>query len=836
MKTELSPRIAKLRETLMKRGFEDRTKEWFKKNEQADLTKRAWLPDVAKMYPNEHVMIRRAYGVDEMLKAMCNTKDFGYTRCFDIEEGDLLAGTIPMGSNGLGKVFPNYLTEEELRVGSATNKTAMSLLGHNSINYEKVLKNGLQSIINYAEEKLHPKALGDIEDAYDTKAFYKAIIISCKAVIDYASRFANLASEKAKICKDEKRKKELLEIARICNKVPAKPADTFYEAIHSIWLVHCCLHSTMDFMSLGRLDQVLNPYLKKETDKAFACELFENFIIKAAGRLNLTTQYLVTQDHMDYNAALGIHPYYLDQRAGLNNFLQNIIIGGKTPEGKDATNDCTYIILEAFKNVNLSTPGIYVRLHKDSPAKLYAAVSESIKETKNLPYILNDEVMIPAMLSALSFGETKPDKLKKYQELANDYCVDGCWEPILNGISEWTFGMINGMTIMECTLNRGAALTSNPALLRGQKLSIDTGELTDYNSLKNSLTKQIQFFVDQSSLAMCMYYLTSEFVVPSPLVSALFGTCLEKGRDKSWGGAKYNLGGTVLGGVPDMVNTAAAIKKWVFDQKKYKLSDVLMALRFNYTAGDTGDFKTQRLFDSIKVDFFTNSPQFGNDSETNDIAKFILDTFVNAVNQSKALANKVFLDPKGDSNKQICALRAIAGYYGKALQTILPDFDLKFTAGMGTFEQYNWQGAGNAASASRNTGDPLAPNFTPASGTWHTSPANLIETFSQLGLNRFAAGVITDICLESDALLDGIIKTFVQKNGGMLTITIASPQYQEIYEIAKAANLIENPTVASEKLLKYSDIMVRVGGWNAPFITLPISHMENYINRPVKSN
>ncbi len=836
MKTELSPRIAKLRENLMKRGFEDRTMEWFKKNEQADLTKRAWLPDVAKMYPNEHVMIRRAYGVDEMLKAMCNTKDFGYTRCFDIEEGDLLAGTIPMGSNGLGKVFPNYLTEEELRVGSATNKTAMSLLGHNSINYENVLKKGLQSIINYAEEKLHPKALGDIEDAYDKKAFYKAVIISCKAVIDYASRFANLASEKAKTCKDEKRKKELLEIARICNKVPAKPADTFYEALHSIWLVHCCLHSTMDFMSLGRLDQVLNPYLKKDTDKAFACELFENFIIKAAGRLNLTTQYLVEQDHMDYNAALGIHPYYLDQRAGLNNFLQNIIIGGKTPEGKDATNDCTYIILEAFKNVNLSTPGIYVRLHKDSPTKLYAAVSESIKETKNLPYILNDEVMIPAMLNALSFKETNRDKLEKYQELANDYCVDGCWEPILNGISEWTFGMINGMTIMECALNRGAALTSNPALLRGQKLSIDTGDLTDYNSLKNSLAKQIQFFVDQSALAMCLYYLTSEFVVPSPLVSALFGKCLENGRDKSWGGAEYNLGGTVLGGVPDMVNTVAAIKKWVFDQKKYKLSDVLSALRFNYIAGDTGDFKTQRLFDSIKVDFFTNSPQFGNDSETNDIAKFILDTFINAVNHSKTLANKVFLDPKGDNDKQVWALRAVAGYYGKALQTILPDFDLKFTAGMGTFEQYNWQGAGNAASASRNTGDPLAPNFTPASGTWHTSPANLIETFNHLGLNRFAAGVITDICLESDALLDGIIKTFIQKNGGMLTITIASPQYQEIYEIAKATNLIENPAVASEKLLKYSDIMVRVGGWNAPFITLPLSHMENYINRPVKSN
>jgi len=829
MKTLGNPRIERLRENLMKRGFEDRSKEWFVKSE---------LPNVARMYPKEHVMVRRSYAVDEMLKAMCDTDKFGYTHCFEIEDGNLFAGTIPMGSNGLGKVFPNYLTEEELRVGSATNKTQMALLGHNTINYERVVKKGLQSIIDYADEKLHPKLLRkSIQDAYDKDAFYQSVIISCQAVINFSKRFAALATEKANACQDGPRKAELLEMARICLKVPAQPAETFYEALHSIWMVHCCLHSTMDFMSLGRLDQVLNPYLQKEQNKAFALELFQNFIIKAAGRLNLTTQYLVEQDHMDYNAALGIHPYYLDQRAGLNNFLQNIIIGGKTPEGLDATNDATYLILEAFKTVNLSTPGIYVRLHKNSPKKLYDAVAESIRETKNLPYILNDEVMIPAMADALSMGEN-PDisRQKEYQSLANDYCVDGCWEPILNGKSEWTFGMINGMTILECTLNRGACLSNNPELLRGQKLSIDTGEIKTFNELKSALKQHIQFFVDQSTISMCLYYMTSEFVVPSPLVSALFSTCLEKGLDKSWGGAEFNLGGTVLGGVPDMVNTLMAIKKWVFDAKtkKYQLSDVLNALRFNFQAGNPEDIRTQRLYDFIKVDFFTNTPQFGNGGDTDQLAKYILDEFYESVKKSKQLAYKVFLDPKGDDSKQVWALRAIAGYYGNALQKTLPDFDLKFTVGLGTFEQYNWQGTGIAASASRMAGAPLAPNFTPASGTWHTPPTSLFETFSHLGMNRFAAGVITDICLESDDTLENLLPMFIEKNGGMLSVTIASDQYQEIYELAKASNMIANRAYASEKLMQYADIMVRVGGWNAPFITLPLSHMENYVNRPVK--
>jgi Pyruvate-formate lyase len=330
--------------------------------------------------------------------------------------------------------------------------------------------------------------------------------------------------------------------------------------------------------------------------------------------------------------------------------------------------------------------------------------------------------------------------------------------------------------------------------------------------------------------------MTSEFVVPSPLVSALFSTCLEKGLDKSWGGAEFNLGGTVLGGVPDMVNTLMAIKKWVFDAKtkKYQLSDVLNALRFNFQAGNPEDIRTQRLYDFIKVDFFTNTPQFGNGGDTDQLAKYILDEFYESVKKSKQLAYKVFLDPKGDDSKQVWALRAIAGYYGNALQKTLPDFDLKFTVGLGTFEQYNWQGTGIAASASRMAGAPLAPNFTPASGTWHTPPTSLFETFSHLGMNRFAAGVITDICLESDDTLENLLPMFIEKNGGMLSVTIASDQYQEIYELAKASNMIANRAYASEKLMQYADIMVRVGGWNAPFITLPLSHMENYVNRPVK--
>lgn len=883
---EMSPRVRKLYDQLINRALNDRSEEWFTPEmfqnviEDKDPNERFPLWDPIEKCS---VIVRRALAINRMLIAMTDEQNSRKTHTAEIADGDLLLGNMPMGSNGLGKMFPRFLTEDELRAGSITNRNAASLFGHNTMNYEKLLRDGLQAKINDCIKKLDqlapiinkmkeeeaearkvyediknkvPKENTERKNALRTLRekdaelisqkrkfdFYWAVKLSCKAVLDYAQRFAVLAEKKAAQYPDgTKEQTELLELARIARKVPAQPAETFHEAMQSICFFHIALHASMNFISLGRLDQVLNPYLQKETDKEKALEIFECFILKCAARLNLTSNFLIKQDHVDYATVLGTHPYYIDQKAGVNNFLQNIIVGGKKADGSDATNECTYFILQAIENVNLPAPGIYVRIHKNSPKELINKIARSLFRTRNNPSVLNDEVMIPALYHALMQDEKNvPEVQKNMMELANDYCVDGCWEPILNGKSDWTFTMLVGLQAVESALNQGASLKKDEALFRGAKVSPTTPVPKSFDDLMKYTEQHLQFFVDQAVMSLFMYYMIDENAAPSPLFSAYLEGCMEKGADKASGGANHNLAGVVLGAVPDMVNELAAIQLWVFEKKKYSLEQVCEAIRENFGV-DNNNLSPEKmeLYKSIQVDFDTNSPKFGdNDVDADRITCDILDMFYRCVGKSASFGKKLFQDEAPEREwRRIASLRALAGYYGLPLGMTF-NIKMKITAGFGTFEQYNWQGRSAAASPNRLTGMPIAPNFSPVPGTTHAGIMGVINSLSKFRLERFAAGTITDICLEEEnttpEIISEILWDFIRKYGAMMTIAVGSSEkYKEIYEAVKESMNMDGAK-AAQKLAPYANINVRIGGWQTPFITLPLDHMENYIKRPVE--
>jgi pyruvate-formate lyase len=835
----MTKRNKKMYDNLIKRSMTDRSEEWFDENR---------LPNIADLYRNDSVLIRKARAIEAMLKAMVDNEKFPNTETGIIFEHELLLGTLPMGSNGLGKVFPNYLTPDEKRAGSTTNRSSMSLLGHNTINYTDLVNNGLEDIIKKCDEKQDKPEINHIfyndllkNDKHvrsEQKDFYESVKISCNAVIEYAEKFAEKAEAESRKVKNSKRINELKELARIARKVPRYKADTFHEAVQSIWFFHLALHASTNLVSLGRLDQVLYPFLKKEKNKNKCLEIFEGFLIKAAWRLNLNLSFdnIIKQDHVDNSTVLGVNPYLIDQKAGINNFLQNIIVGGITPGGKDATNACTYLIIQAFSNVNLSTPGIYVRVGKNTPNQLFEYIAKAWKKTNNNPAILNDDILIPALYSALTQDEKIPDedRQKMFQELANDYCVDGCWEPILNGKSDWTFGMLSALNPVECALNEGALLSNNPELLRGQKIAPRTKEPRNYKELMVAFSTHMNFFIDQNIMSLFKYYLLDEYACPSPLLSAYMSGCMDSGRDKSWGGSNHNIGGVIISGIPNAVDTLAAIKKWVFDEKKYTLTEVREALRSDFKSPDS-------LAAQMKVDFRTNTSSFGNnDKYINDVAKDVLDIYINSVKSAGEFSKKIYQNkPKKEKLEEIIALRNISGYYGVSLEEKFGRFDMKITAGMGTFEQYSWMGNGNSASARRLRGEPLAPNFSPVSGSVTNGIGGILGSIEGIDLNRFAAGVITDICIDSscsdEKYLIGLAKSIVENKGSMFTVTIGNKElYKEIYEQVIASENIGSGLASIELLEKYANVNVRIGGWQTPFITLPLSHMENYMNRPLK--
>jgi formate C-acetyltransferase len=824
-------RVGHLLSMLRERGASDRQGEWFTPG---------MLPDFA---PDESaadipLIERRAKAFKGMLETMTNEEFSKKTHTFEIKPGELIVGVIPMGSLGFGKVFPNYLTEKEKHVAFFTSRGVESVLGHNAPDFSRVLKGGLKGILKICQERRkslgfdNKYPLGPNEGIEKKISFYKAVEICCKALVDYAKKFAELAERKADEENDAARKKELLEIARICRKVPLEPAGSFYEAVHSTWFVHLAFHSTVSHLSLGRLDQVLQPYLeesisKGEIDEAKARELLECFFIKCAERLTLTMQYVVEQDHQDFGTGMGHNPFLVDQEATVNQFMQNIVIGGQTRDGKDATNRCTYLFLDACAGLGLPTPTVNLRLHKNSSEELLQKTAQCALNSGNgQPIIYNDEIVVPAF----SHHPAVPE------EEALDYVVDGCWEVIMNGKCDFNYNMVNMLTVMECALNGGALISSGSSQLRGTKMSYLSPlapQITTFDKLKEILRTHLQLFANKAGMQLYSYYTLEGSVTPVPFFSAMLGNCLEKGIDKTWGGADYNIAGIVFIAMPNVANSLAAIKEWVYDKKVYTLAEVVKALRH--------DFKGSKREVEMKRDF-EQSPKFGNNrEEVDEIMAWLLTGVHEAVQKAQKLSDYVFLTvpETPEEAKRVKRLRNMAEYEGPSMKERFgKDFNIAFTAGCGTFAQYAHFGIGCAASADgRGKDQPVAPNFSPFSGTAHNGEGAILESLKDLGLNRYGTGVMLDICLEekdtNEEKVVEVMKKFTRCNGSIMSLTIVG--HKEIEKIYELCNEVREGIKDPGVLYEYNDVSVRVGGWNSPFVTLTKVQQENYLKRMIRT-
>ncbi len=451
-------------------------------------------------------------------------------------------------------------------------------IGHLIVDYQGVIEKGIEKIAQEAAERK--------KQATDQKKieFYEASEIVIAGVIRFAKRFAELAERLASHEQDHERKEELLQIAEVCQRVPAKPARSFHEALQSFWFIQLLVQTESNghSISTGRFDQYMYPLLKKDLEsgrlsKEKAAALLEMLWIKFASIIKLRDEY--------YSVAFAGFPMF-----------QNLTIGGQDAEGQDDCNDLTEMILEITGNIRVTQPTVSFRWHKDTPEKFKLKVVDVISKGLGMPGIFNDEIIMPTML----------DKGTDPRE-AHNYSILGCVEPIVEGKSDprQNIGYVNLPKILEITLNNG----TDPRT--GTLVSLETGnplEFKTFEELCRAYETQIDYAVD---LLVRADRVAAEVLAerkPTPFISSLLGGCLESGKNMQEGGATYNSGGIMGVGVGIVADSLSMLRKHVFEEKTISMEGMLKALSKNYEGQE-----------ELRARLQNDPDKYGNDLERVDL-------------------------------------------------------------------------------------------------------------------------------------------------------------------------------------------------------------------------
>lgn len=429
-------------------------------------------------------------------------------------------------------------------------------VGHVNVDYGKILSKGFRGVL---EETIAAKQSLDENDPESIKKhqFYNAVIIVYNAAIRFAHRYAEKARELAANEFNHVRKEELLKIAANCERVPEYGARNFYEAIQSFWFIQIMvqIESNGHSISPGRFDQYMYPYLKDDPiDRSFAQELVDCIWVK----LNDINK---TRDEISAQAFAGYAVF------------QNLCVGGQDEEGQDATNEVSYMCMEAVAHVRLPAPSFSVRVHQNSPLEFLYRACEVSRLGYGVPAFYNDEVIILALVAR---GVALKD--------ARDYCIIGCVEPQAGHRTEgWhDAAFFNIAKVLEVTLNNGRC--------NGKQLGPRTGELEELDDIEkifSAYQKQMEYFVSHLAKADNAVDYAHMERAPLPFMSALVDDCIKRGKSCQEGGAIYNFTGPQAFGVADSGDSLYAIKKNIFEDKKFTLQQLREALEANFGYSDS---------------------------------------------------------------------------------------------------------------------------------------------------------------------------------------------------------------------------------------------------------
>lgn len=583
---------------------------------------------------------------------------------------------------------------------------------HLAADYETLLKTGLKG---YEERTRKLKGQLDlcVPENIDKYQFYKAVLIVIDAVKTFAKRFSDLAKEKAENA-EGKRKEELLEISRICLKVPYEPAETFKEALQSTWFIQLILQieSNGHSLSYGRFDQYMYPYYKHDIDNKLitedeALELLTNLWIKT-----LTINKVRSQSHTFSSAG---SPMY-----------QNVTIGGQTTDKKDAVNELSYLILKSVAQTRLPQPNLTVRYHKNLDKKFMDECIEVMKLGTGMPAFNNDEVIIPSFIEK---GVKEED--------AYNYSAIGCVETAVPG--KWGYrctGMsyMNFPRILLIAMNNGIDLTS------GKRFVEECGyfkDMTSFEQLKDAWDKVVRKLTRMSVIVENSIDLALERDVPDVLCSALTEDCIGRGKTIKEGGAVYDFISGLQVGIANMADSLAAIKKLVFEEKKITPEQLWNAIIDDFTSEESQ--KIQQML-------INESPKYGNDDDYVD--NLVVEAYDSYIDEMKKYPNT---------------------RYGRG-----PIGGIRY-AGTSSISANVGQGYGTMATPDgRKARTPLAEGCSPAHSMDKNGPTAVFKTVSKLPTHEITGGVLLNQKVtpqmlsteENKMKLEMMIRTFFNRLEG----------------------------------------------------------------------
>jgi len=631
--------------------------------------------------------------------------------------------------------------------------------GDSNPGYDVILmKKGMIDIQNEAREHLKKLDYANPEDI-DKIYFYKSIIDTTEGVMAYARRLSAYAAELAQKETNPKRKAELQKISEINAKVPANKPSTFWEAIQAVWTIESLLvvEENQTGMSIGRVDQYMYPFYKADIESGRMND-FEAFELAGCMLIKMSEMMWITSE--------GGSKFF----AGYQPFV-NMCVGGVTRDGRDATNDLTYLLMDAVRHVRIYQPSLAARIHNKSPYKYMKKIVDVVRSGMGFPACHFDDTHIKMMLAK---GVSIED--------ARDYCLMGCVEPQKSGrLYQWTSTAYTQWPIaIELTLNHGVPLWY------GKQVTPDFGDVSQYKTFEEfdrAVKEQIRYITKWTSVATVISQRVHRDMAPKPLMSLMYEGCMENGRDVSAGGAMYNFGpGVVWSGLATYTDSMAAIKKLVFDDKKYTLAQLNEALKADFVG-----------YEQVRKDCL-DAPKYGNDD---DYADYI--------------ASDIIYFTEMEHRKF------------KTLYSVLSH---------GTLSISNNTPFGQLTGASANGRKawlPLSDGISPTQGADYKGPTAIIKSVSKLANDNMNIGMVHNF-----KLMAGLLDTPEGEEGIISLLRTASifGNGEMQFNYLDNKNLIE----AQKNPQMYRDLVVRVAGYSAFFVELCKDVQDEIISRTVLKN